>query len=77
MITSKGALHHLVLALLFLLSGCAIAPSFRPTTLADANCKTNCGQLQMGCRGSSYTCDQGYNRCIQGCIDESRLRTPQ
>lgn len=56
-----------------LLSGCAMAPPFTPTTMQGAQCKKECAKAQQGCYASSYTCDQGYSSCIESCIDIERV----
>lgn len=54
-------------------SGCMIAPRFQPTTLEGAQCKERCAHNMQDCRGSSYTCDRAYAKCIEACIDAENL----
>ncbi len=58
---------------LFLFASCAMAPSFTPKTKEGVACKKECALNLQECRGSSYTCDKGYAKCLESCIDLERL----
>lgn len=61
----------LVLAVAFI--GCVATPAFQPTTPEGAQCKERCAHNMQSCRGSSYTCDRAYSKCIEACRDTENV----
>lgn len=65
--------HFIILITALLLSSCAFAPSFKPTTIEGAQCKQQCAENMQRCSGSSYTCDKSYAKCVEACVDTERV----
>ncbi len=59
----------LTFLLVISLSACAgaVGSSFKPKTVAGAQCKNQCAQNMSRCLGSSYTCDRAASTCMQSC----------
>jgi hypothetical protein len=57
-----------------LVCSCVSTPRFEPSTPEGAECKRQCSHNMQLCNGSSYTCDRGYAKCIEACIDLERVK---
>lgn len=55
------------------LPACAAGASFKPKTVAGAQCKNQCAQDMSRCMGSSYTCDRAASTCMQSCEELDAL----
>jgi len=54
-------------------TACAAGTSFKPKTVAGAQCKNLCAQNMSRCMGSSYTCDRAASTCMQSCEELDSL----
>lgn len=64
-------MRHLALVLLLATAGCAT--SYKPMTMAGAQCKKECATARMGCQAFPGPCDRGATECYASCQEMETL----